>query len=136
MHKYARVATQTNQKKKNEEKMCHMLGHLLFTLPPAQVRALSQEARKAPTQGSAESTAYRYWAGTGLTGPKEKGWQCHGSVPQTSVRRSGQWCPWIIFGLCPVPVSCRSRSGNWNRLKCTSLLVDNCSSHIYSFAPV
>ena len=67
---------------------------------------------------------YGYWAVTGLTGPKEKGWQCHGSVSQMDGRRSGEWCPWIIFGLYPMAVSYRNRSGNWNRPQCVSLLVD------------
>lgn len=67
---------------------------------------------------------YRYWAGTGLTGQKEKGCQCHGSVPQMDGRRSGEWCPWIIFGLYPMALSYRNRSGNWNRPQCISLLVD------------
>lgn len=37
-----------------------MLGHLLFTLPPAQVRALSQEARKAGSHPALATDVWMY----------------------------------------------------------------------------
>lgn len=41
VHKYGRT-----NKSETEEKVCHMVGHLLFTLPPPKVRALSQGVKE------------------------------------------------------------------------------------------
>lgn len=137
VHKYAGVVTQTNRKITRRRCVtwwdtCFLhYPHLRLEHFPRkqggwvpiplwperfwQHSLLSKEAASLP--------GYRYWAGTGLMGPKEKGWQCHGSVPQMEGRRSVEWCPWIIFGLYPMVVSYRNRSGNCSRPQCISLLI-------------
>lgn len=36
----------TNKSKNKDEKVWHMVGHLLFTLPPSKVRGLSQRVKE------------------------------------------------------------------------------------------